>query len=200
MHRLTTNSQCFVKCNKHSILVKGITRSDTVAMLGWLLCYKNDSDSWIAGLPAFQRKIIGSGKQNYRFFFAEVFVRLADILNLTSISQNTDEFKFTKPWRGTLDVRAIRSITAPNWDSWPNIYAYILIFIALKALKISLPLHLFVSFFKFNTCLYFCFLGSREKAFGLIWNRGSKNSRNTALSLVSSHPSKRYVPYYIQAF
>ena len=142
MHLLATNSQYFDKCNKLSIFIRVISRVDTVAMLGWLSCYKDDTHYWLAGLPSFQKKMFGSGKQNYRFSLKSSY-GWKHFLNLRTISQNMGKFKLTKPWRLTLNVRAIRRVRALNWDSHRCLYAYILIFIALNPYNITsvTPIH-----------------------------------------------------------
>jgi hypothetical protein len=73
---LVTNSHYFDMRVKSSVSVSVIICSDTVAILTWITCYKNDTGHWLPGLPASQWKIIGFAKHNCRFS-AKVTVRLA---------------------------------------------------------------------------------------------------------------------------
>jgi len=113
MHLLTSCSQYFDKCSKRSIFVKIITRSDTVAMLDWLSCYKNDTDYWLQGCHLFKEKfLIRKTKLSF-----EVIVRWTKFSQFVNYLAKHCKIQIYKTVKLAVDVRAIRRITALNWGS-----------------------------------------------------------------------------------
>jgi hypothetical protein len=88
MNLLVTNSNYFTKFIKSSVSVSVIICSDTVAILTWTSCYKNDTGHWLPGFPASQWKIIRFAKHNCRFS-AKVTVQLAKFEALWGIPRQS---------------------------------------------------------------------------------------------------------------
>lgn len=76
---------------------------------------------WLPELPSFQRRITGSSQQNYRFS-SKLSYRWQNFLILRNTSQSTEEFKFARSWRRSLNIRTIRGFALVNWSSSRSMY------------------------------------------------------------------------------
>jgi hypothetical protein len=94
------------------LFVDVTTCDDTVTMSAWPLCYINETDQGLPGLPTAKLKNYLPAKQNYTFlfFFAEVVVWLAKF----SQFEDRNNLKFVRFWRLTLGTRVVRAVRFLN--------------------------------------------------------------------------------------
>jgi hypothetical protein len=119
MNLLATNSHYFNKCIKSSVSASVIICSDTVAILTWTSCYKNDTGHWLPGWSASQWKIIGFPKHNRHFSTKVTYCAAGKIWGtLRNTSPITENIKFTSFWRLTLDTKVITGAIVLNSGSY----------------------------------------------------------------------------------